>query len=134
MVAMADNPILKKCSVAVQEEVAIHRVPRIYNTRWCTMLFGNILRSILCCSASTCDCCCDCCFSNLKRYQVYDETVRRLDDEMDIVKILKKMRNMQVMMNSTHVYSEARRFKLAHTFHNIIDIVSGDDECCKHKE
>lgn len=134
MVAMADNPILKKCSVAVQEEVAIHRVPRIYNTRWCTMLCGNILRSILCCSAKTCDCCCDCCFTNLKRYQVYDETVRRLDDEMDIVKILKKMRNMQVMMNSTHVNTEARRFKLAHTFHNIIDIVESDDECCKHKE
>jgi hypothetical protein len=67
----------------------------------------------------------------LKQYKVYDETVRRLDEEMDIVKILKKMRNMQVMMNSTHVNTEKTRFKLTHTFHNIIDLVESDDEFCK---
>jgi hypothetical protein len=95
------------------------------------MLIGNMIRSIICCSQKTCDCCCDCCFSSLKQYKVYDETVRRLDEEMDIVKILKKMRNMQVMMNSTHVNTEKTRFKLTHTFHNIIDLVESDDECCK---
>ena len=56
-----------------------------------------------------------------------DEGQRRMDEEFDIIKLVKKIRNMQVMMNSTHVNSEKRRFKLAHTHPNVIDMVSSDD-------
>lgn len=50
-----------------------------------------------------------------------------MEEEFDIVKIVKKIRHMQTMMNSTHLYSEKRRFKLAHTHANVIDMVSSDD-------
>ena len=64
-------------------------------------------------------------------FSLEKKTKKERDEDVRI-KEEKKMRNMQVMMNSTHVNTEARRFKLAHTFHNIIDIVESDDECCKH--
>ena len=50
-----------------------------------------------------------------------------MDEEFDIIKLVKKVRNMQVMLNSTHLHTEVRRFKLAHTHPNVIDMVSSDD-------
>lgn len=66
-----------------------------------------------------------------------DEGTRRMEEEFDIVKIVKKIRHMQTMMNSTHLYSEKRRFKLSHTNANVIDMVSSEDDMktgeCVHR-
>ena len=60
-----------------------------------------------------------------------------MEEEFDIIKLVKKVRNMHTIMNSTHVYSEKRRFKLAHTHPNVIDMVSSEDNVktgeCVHK-
>jgi hypothetical protein len=41
---------------------------------------------------------------------------------MNMVDIIKKIRYMQVMLNITTLNSESRKFKLAHTFQNVIDL------------
>jgi len=128
--------VLEDCSQVVQEEISAHRTIRIYNTKWFCMFLCNAVRFFFCdccCNRKACDCCCDGCFSNMKHFEVYDEGKRRLDEEMDVIKIMKKMRHMYTVMNSTHVHSEKRRLKLAHTFNNVIDIVESDDECCTYK-
>ena len=137
-VRMVENPILGELSHEMQEEIALHRVPRIYNTRSFCMFLGTIMRYFsCCCDRKSCDCCCDCCFTNVKRYHVMEEGTKRMEEEFDIVKIVKKIRHMQTMMNSTHLYSEKRRFKLAHTHANVIDMVSSDDNMktgeCVHR-
>jgi hypothetical protein len=39
-----------------------------------------------------------------------------------MIDIIKKVRHMQVMLNSTQINTEIRKYKLGHTFHNVIDL------------
>ena len=78
--------------------------------------------------------CCKCCSKNLpKAYKFYDHLEERIESDLNMVDIIKKIRYMQIMMNSTHLNSESRRYKLYHTFQNILDLEDDEKKYPKQK-
>jgi hypothetical protein len=58
----------------------------------------------------------------MKTYDFYDKIEKRIESDLNMLDIVKKIRYMQVMLNSTHFNSEVKRYKVGHTYHNVIDL------------
>ena len=93
---------------ATDKELARHHVIR---ARWCTWL------------ASFFDLgCFSCCWESSAR-RLYQEASRRLNDELNVTRLLKRVRNAQVILESTFLSSDNKRRQrlLAHTAPSVID-------------
>jgi hypothetical protein len=101
----------------VVSEIEQHKVIRMSACKWfghCLLRFWRL-------------CCCKCCGKNIpKTYRFQDHIAERLESDMNMVDIIKKVRYMQVMLNSTHLTNEVRRYKLAHTFQSVLDFEEAD--------
>lgn len=79
---------------------------------------------------------CKVCWSSSKKLNhLFDETQSRLETELDIVKLIRNIRNSKNLLQNSLMNSEIK-FQLAHTKKNFINIdtCSSEDEAdCDHK-
>jgi hypothetical protein len=72
--------------------------------------------------------CCNRCFKKRKKLEkLYNATVERVEEETNIVKLIKDLRNTRILMNNS-LMNDDLRFMISHNIKNYIDL---DD--CKHE-
>ena len=91
---------------ALLEEVRKHKRIRFNLSDWLDLLVG--------------------CSSSQKMNKLYNVGMARVEADLNVVRIVKKIRHLDVISNcSTLLKSKERRFQVAHTYQNVIDL---DDE------
>lgn len=66
------------------------------------------------------------CSASQKMNKLYNVGMSRVDADLNVVRIVKKLRHLDVISNcSTLLKSKERRFQVAHTYQNVIDLDDG---------
>ena len=87
---------------SVKDEISTHRVIRTDCCQWLELFWIKAVRNW----------CCECCRSESALAQLYEEGQGRLKREMDIVDIIKKLRYLKVLANSSHLRPDHRKFSI----------------------
>lgn len=100
---------------ALKNEVLKHRTIRLDFNHWLDLLIG--------------------CSSYKKLNRLYAKGTARLAADLNVVRIVKKLRHLDVIAeNSTLLKSKERKFQVAHTYQNLIDLDSlGSEEARQEK-
>jgi 5,10-methylenetetrahydrofolate reductase len=72
------------------------------------------------------------CLRGEKHKRLYYEGKSRLEDDMDMVTLIKQMRRFSTLMDSSLLKSKVRKFEVDHSYPNVIDLDS--DDGYKHTE
>lgn len=59
--------------------------------------------------------------------KLYKEGSKRVRDDTNLVNIVKKLRHLEIILDNSLLNSDARKLKVAHTYHNIINVDSDLD-------
>jgi hypothetical protein len=66
------------------------------------------------------------CSASKKMNKLYTVGMSRIDADLNVVRIVKKLRHLDVISNcSTLLKSKERRFQVSHTYQNVIDLDDG---------
>ena len=55
-------------------------------------------------------------------YKLSKDGGNRLDDDMNIFQIVKKVRHLQIMMENSFLKNDSRKFMISHTAQNMINL------------
>ena len=70
--------------------------------------------------------CCKLCWNKQEKLtKVYEETNDRLESELDIVKLLRTLRNSKILLKNT-ILNDKMRFEIAHSEKNVVGLDSDD--------
>ena len=96
----------------IKEEIFKHRYIDIKNCDWVSLYFARIL-----------GCCCPrFCFKKRDMFiKLYDRGKNRIEGELDIVKIIKSIRNMKILMKNSFMNQEVIH-QIYHQEKNLINI------------
>lgn len=79
--------------------------------------------------------CSKCCFSKKDKLQrLYDEGEDKLSMELDIVKILKTIRDMKILVKGTLMNDEDTKFQVKHAPKNILNLDDTDESSSTEEE
>ena len=113
----------------MQKEIRNHYIPKIslkdsimlFFSTW----FGKCLGGFGCPIDIFC---CNMCFPKRKKLEkLYDATIDRFDEETNIVKIMKNLRDMKTLQENS-VMDESMKFSIAHHMKNYIDLDTTQSE------
>ena len=85
----------------VSKEIQTHRKIRVKNEHWCTLFFGLN--------------------DNYGLEQMYSQGNEKLEDELNIVNIVQKLRQLEVIMENSFLKTQERKMLVNHTYQNILD-------------
>lgn len=91
----------------LNHEISKHKIPRLGAVSWIELFFGC---------------------SNIKMKKLYQQGKRKIREETNVVNIVSKIRHLDVIMENSLLKAESRKEKVAHTFHNLINLDSDLDE------
>ena len=61
-------------------------------------------------------------------YKLSKEGGNRLDDDMNIFQIVKKVRHLQIIMENSFLKNDYRKFMISHTAQNVINLDVSESE------
>jgi len=82
------------------------------------LFFSNLMGSLSMCGF--------CWKKNDKMTKMYEEASDRIDAELDIVKLLRNIRNSKILLES--MMDDGIRYEIAHNKKNVLDLDSEGDE------
>lgn len=97
-------------------EIDMHREIHISNYKRCCLWFVHCIRHILK------NCCCNCIPSRYEQLLYLKDTVKkRMKEDLDVVDVLKKLRELQVIIDNSRI-DKSVRFKIDHSYNNVINL------------
>ena len=101
-------------------EIEFHREIHISNYKRCCLFFVHCIRHILK------NCCCNCIPKKYQQLLFLKDTIKkRMREDLDVVDILKKLRELQVIVDNSKI-DENVRFKINHSYNNVINLEDAD--------
>ena len=71
---------------------------------------------------------CDGCWRKREKLQLmYEESAERIDAELDIVKMLRDLRNFKILLTNT-MMDKSTKFEIAHSDKNLIKLDTSDED------
>lgn len=100
----------------IKKELDKHRYIEIRNLDWIRTYFARVLYVP------------QCCFPKRDRFlKLYDKGQDRIDTDLDIVKIMKSIRNMKILMRNSFMDDETK-FQITHSRKNLINLDTSSNE------
>ena len=102
----------------MKDEILKHRYIDIKTKYWVKVYFARILG----------DCCCNCMFKRKDRFmKLYERGQDRVEAELNIVKIMKSLRDMKILMKNSMMDKQVR-YQIRHSEKNILNLDSTSSE------
>lgn len=102
------SSVSRRLSEKDKSQIAKNREPKL---RFCDSLLLFL---------SQFPCCCN--LTEPAYQQLYDTGTERMDKELDVVKILKRLRNLKILLEEQQILSRQLKFKIKHSGQNVIDL------------
>ena len=111
------NLIPAETPKVIKQEIAKHRYIEVKNIDWIRTYFARVIG------------CPTCLFRKRDKFlKLYEKGQDRIDSELDIVKIMRSLRNLKILMRHSFMDEEVK-YQISHARKNLLNIdTSSDDE------